>query len=231
MAIPVEGTFDYAFDIAADPRTAPTRGRGRERPGATGKRLVGLAPVLSAEDYQGEPWQLRARLTLTASDPEHALVRRASFPVDRGLVDVLRGGDVLSVSRTACGGLGLSVVRGDRLIAAAGSIVSVPLGSDVTARIPLDLIRDAERILRGRDPRYQLCDHPIELTIAGETQILHRGRPRMGPFDVLVVHGFLPGVPGTDMRVSIERCGACPDTAAHTTAQLFEEEGLQFADL
>ena len=231
MTISIEGTFDYAFDISADLRTARTKGRQSERARAAGKRLVGHAPILSAEDYQREPWQLRTRLTLTASDRGNALVREASFSVDRELVNMLRPGDELYLARTACGGLGLSVLRKGLLIAAAGSIVDVPLGSDVTARIPLDLIRSAEQSLRSRDPQYELSDYPVELTIAGETRILHRGRPRMGPYDVLVEHGFLPGMPGDDMRASIERRGVCPDTAAHTTAQLFEEQGLQLVDL
>jgi hypothetical protein len=63
-------------------------------------------------------------------------------------------------------------------------------------------------------------DHPIELSIAGDTRIMHSGRPTMGRYDVLIRHGFIMGMPGTDACVSIERRGVCPDTAAHTTAQV-----------
>lgn len=35
------------------------------------------------------------------------------------------------------------------------------------------------------------------------------------------------GMPGRDESLSIERRGVCPDTAAHTTAQLLEAEGVE----
>ena len=46
----------------------------------------------------------------------------------------------------------------------------------------------------------------------------------MGDYEIFVRHGFLWGDPGTDESVSIELRRVCPDTAAHTTAQLLEQE-------
>jgi hypothetical protein len=229
MAISVEGTFHYVFEIQDDLRTAQTTGRVCDVVKHGTKRLIGHAPALSAVEYQREPWQLYARLTLRASDPEKALTSHASFSIDRALVSALRSGDAFYLARTGCGGLGLSIMRGETLVAAAGALASLPLGPKVSVRTPVDLVQQAERVFRQRDSRYSMSDCPVEISIDGETRILHQGRPRMGDYDVIVRHGFLPGLAGTDFSVSIERRGTCPHTAAHTTAQLFEEEGLQLS--
>src|SRR5262249_40057216 len=156
------------------------------------------------------------RFTLIASDRHNASTSQVSFSVQRGLLNVLRPGDVVYISRTFCAGLGLSILREGLLIAAAGAITHVPLGSDASARIPNDLVLEAERAFATRDVTYRMSDCPLELTIAGETRICHGGRPKMGPYDVFVRHGFQRGLPGTDVSASIERRGVCPDTAAHT---------------
>ena len=227
-----EGTFDYVFDVNADLGSgASLTGRLREtvQPSAWSRRLAGHAPLLSGVEYQREAWQLYARFTLVPSDPENASVAQASFSVERGLLRVLRPGDVLHLSLH--GGLALSILRDDSLIAAAGAITAVPLGVDVVARVPGDLIRQAESVFRTRDPDYQMHDAPFELSIAGETRLLHWGRPTMGPFDVFVRHGCRLGGKfdggGQDACASIERRGVCPDTAAHTSAQLFDQEGVE----
>jgi hypothetical protein len=230
MVIAPDGTFDYVFDMNADLRTAPIRGRLRDPigDGEWPNRLVGHAPILSAVEYQREVWQLYARFTLVASDLDTASVARAEFSVDRGLLNVLRRGDVIHISRSCCCGLGMSILREGLLIAAVGAITEVPLGLDVSARIPYDLVQQAEHVFQTRDAEYEMSERPLELSIAGETRILHSSRQRMGPFDVFVRHGFLDGMPGTDVSASLERRGVCPDTAAHTSAELFENEGLEF---
>ena len=223
MAISREGTFDYVFKISATP-IGQVKGSLGEPIEGVKNRLVGHAPTLEVAEYQREPWQLYGRVTLSATDT-HAVASKFSFSVDRPLVRAFRPGDVLHVSRTSCGGLGLSILRDGYLVAAAGAITKVPLGADVSARAPHDLTEQAEAVFRTRDRRYQLHDQPIELTIQGETRILHLGRPQMGPYEVFMRHGFLRGIPGTDECISIERRGVCPDTAAHTTAQLLSEGG------
>jgi hypothetical protein len=227
MVISREGTFDYVFKISSTP-LGRTQGSVREPVPRDQRRLVGHAPILVSGDYQREPWQLYARITLAASD-RRALASVVSFSVDRALLKALRTGDVLHLNRTGCGGMGLSILRDNHLVAAAGAITHVPLGADVSARAPSDLTQQAEAVFQTRDPQYHLQDQPIELTIQGETRILHIGRPQMGPYEVFMRHGFMRGIPGTDESVSIERRGVCPDTAAHTTAQLLAE-GVQISD-
>ena len=228
MVIAVEGTFAYIFDVPeAVGSGCRVPGRSREPLKPRDCRLVGHAPMLEAVEYERQPWQLYARITLTASDKHNATVASAAFSVERGLVRMLRPHDVLHIARSPCGGIGLSILRDDHLVAAAGAITQVPLGADVSARFPFELIRESEAIFRTRDPQYHPHEHPIELSIGSEIRILHRGRPTIGPYDVLIRHGFVRGMPGTDACVSIERRGVCPETAAHTTAQLLAEEGLQ----
>jgi hypothetical protein len=231
MAMAVDGTFDYVFDVDADLRTAHIRGRLRDPIPANVRptRLVGHAPNLSAVEYQREAWQLYARFTLVASDPHNAAVSQAWFSVHRGLLDVLRRGDVLHLNRTFSAGLGLSILRENLLVAAAGAITGVPLGSDASARIPYDLVRQAESAFRTRDVDYQMGDQPVELTIAGQTAICHSGRRQIGPYDVFIRHGFLSGFTGTNESASIERRGVCPETTAHTSAELIECEDLEFS--
>jgi len=231
MVISTEGTCDYVFEIGGDLQNGgAVSGRLRDRVSAGEKRLVGHTPRLTSVEYQREEWQLYARVTLTATDRGHAMVGEASFSVDRRFIRMLREGDLLYMSRTPCGGVGLSVIRGDELIAAAGAITQVPLGRGESARLPGDLIRQAEAVFRSRDPKYEMRSYPLEISLAGETRIMHSGRPRMGPYDVFVRHGFLSGMPGTDECASIERKGVCSDTAAHTTAQLLDEEGIDLRD-
>ena len=63
----------------------------------------------------------------------------------------------------------------------------------------------------------------------GDSIHLSLSWPTFGPFDV---HGarVIVGMPSAHERVSIERRRVCPDTAAHTTAQLFETEPLEIGD-
>jgi hypothetical protein len=100
----------------------------------------------------------------------------------------------------------------------------VPLGPVVSVRHPWELARQAEEIFRSQDPKYEMRDYPVQLRVGDVTRIIHVGRSTIGVYEILVRHGFISGMPGTDECVSIERLGICPSTAAHNSAQLMEEE-------
>jgi hypothetical protein len=228
MVMDISGTFDYTFVVPDGSRSGTRRieGTSREPSDTEQKRLIGHAPLLVTEEYQREAWQLYSRITLIPRDRQ-ATVQSFSFSVDRALITMLREGDVLHISRTPCAGLGLSVLRHGQLVAAAGAICFVPLGPDVSIRTPVDLVRQAERIFQTRDPEYQLLHSPVELRIGNVTRIIDGGRPTIGPYEILVRHGFITGLPGTDACVSIERIRVCPDTAAHHSAELMsKKEGV-----
>jgi len=210
-------TFDYVFEVATAP-VSGMRGRSLEaiEPGPYARRLVGYAPVFDAVEYSPQPGNSYARITLTASDRPNATVAAVSFSVERGLVRVLRAGDLLHLTRYSSG-IGLSILREERLIAAAGNIAGMPLGSDVSVHYPGDLIHQANVIFQTRDPEYRMKYRPIQLSIAGETRIREWGRTTMGSYDV-----FIRRAHTLDPWVSLERIGICPETAAHSSGQLLE---------
>jgi hypothetical protein len=232
MALPLEGTFRYAFTVPDGPGTVTRRMVGTlidDVNPANPRRLLGHAPVLESVLEQREPWQLYARLTISARDRKNAKVPEASFVVERGLITVLSGGDVLSIARSSCGSLGLSIVRDGQLIAAVGAATHVPLGQGLTVHTPHDLIAQAESVFRTRDPSYEMSELPVQFALGSEFKILQRGRgARLGPYEIHVLRGFRLGLPGSNECVSIERRGVSPDTAAQTSAELLEREGLQF---
>jgi hypothetical protein len=208
-------TFDYVFEVTKVP-VSGMQGRLLEaiERGPYARRLVGYAPVFDGVEHSPQPGNSYARITLAASDRLNATVAAVSFSVERGLVRVLRPGDLLHLTRSSSG-MGLSIVRDRLLIAAAGNIAGMPLGSDVSVRYPGDLIRQANAIFQTRDPEYRMKYRPIELTVAGHTRILEWGRPTMGSYDV-----FIRRTGTLDPWVSIERTGVCPETAAHSSAEL-----------
>ena len=122
------------------------------------------------------------------------------------------------MTRTGCGGLGVSATRSNRLIFAVGAITSVPLGSDFEAWIPYDLANKAEDAFRQRDPQFEFMDLPVEIRSSGETRIRYGGRFRLGVFEVWVHHGHRVGIPGVNECVSVARKGACGVVDANTSA-------------
>src|SRR5262245_13917739 len=229
MVMHISGTFDYTFVVPGGSRSGARRMKGTHtvKLGLRDRRLLGRSAILEAVEYQKEAWQLYSRITLTAGNTWTATARSFAFSVDRSLIVMRLQDDVLNISRTACAGLGLSVLRDGRLVAAAGAVSAVPLGPDVSVRHTFDLVQRAEAVFRVRDPEYEMWDHPVELRVGNVTRILHLGRPTIGDYEILVRHGFIAGMPGTAESVSIELRRVCPDTAAHTSAQLMEQEGQE----
>jgi hypothetical protein len=207
-----------------------------------GDRLVGHAPTLRVTDagltpeapsHPSSPFTrprvLRSRITLTAAGRWGATARATHFHVARGLITALRPGDVLHLARTGCAGLGLSVLRGGRLVAAAGAVDAVPLG-DVEVGVPAAVIAEVEAVLKRRDPDFTYADLfrelPVEVSVGGRRHLRYRGRFALGEYDVYVGHGFRPGVPGEDMCVALSLKGECPVVAANASAQLLDLDGL-----
>jgi hypothetical protein len=90
-----------------------------------------------------------------------------------------------------------------------GAVGAVPLGSEISVKIPYELLEKAEAILRQRDPEFELDHHPIEICIGDRPKILYCGHLQMGGYHVWVDHGFLLGMPGTAESVSITLDEAC----------------------
>ena len=102
MVMATCGTFDYIFVVPEEPRGGTRQMQGALRQPLQGdpERLLGHAPLLQTVEYHREKWQLLCRVTLTATEKKHAIASSFSFNVDRELIAMLRGSDVLHVSRT-----------------------------------------------------------------------------------------------------------------------------------
>lgn len=222
--IPPCGTFDYV-SLVPDPedRSKPWPVRLREPVELSGdslfdSRLVGIAPMLKMSDSGltpdadmvsattglVRPNVLRTQLKLIASKRDRAHVSAASFHLDEALISVLQPRDVLNMTRTPCGGLGVSVIRDGLLVVAAGAVTAVPLGPEFEARIAAD--------------DFEFPELSAEVKVGSLT------------YDVWKGHDFLPGVPGNDECLSISLNGVCPAAAAQSSAILLDLDGLRMVE-
>jgi hypothetical protein len=237
MVIPPEGTFEYVAEVPDHAGVtfscdASSRLLGNEGHGSR-SRLVGPTPRLHVEDAgptpnpgPRSPATQRSRLRLTASERRNATVAETSFILDQGVISALRPRDLLHMVRTGCGGIGVSAIRSDQLIFAVGAITQVPLGSDFEARIPSDLVCEAEDIFRRRDRRFEFAEYPVEIRASNAAHIMYRGRIELVCFNVWVLHGRYYGVPGTEECLSVARKGACPVVDVNSSALFLDSSNL-----
>ncbi len=233
MVMPLSGTFAYSTTVPVDSQNAfPWQMKSLEPFARSGdplvdKRLVGWSPLLYVREaglptnpMPSVPSVERSEIRLVATDKKYASCEMAFYFVDRVLLRVLRPGDVFHIVRTCCGGVGVSAIREGKLVFAMGAVGAVPLGSEISVKIPYELLEKAEAILRQRDPEFELDHHPIEICIGDRPKILYSGRLQMGGYHVWVEHGFLLGMPGTEESVSITLDEACDWVAGSASAQL-----------
>jgi hypothetical protein len=235
MALAAWSVFDYVVTVPDRPGDSGFESRAdvREPAATTGslreRVLVGTAPLVQVVDAgltpdagPLRPLVLRSRITLTATNRRSATVAEASFHIDKAVTSCMRPGDEIHMTRTGCGGLGLSVVREGALVVAVGAVTSVSLGRNVLARIPVDLIEGAEAVFHQRDPDFELTEQPIEVSVGGWRSILYGGRRTLEEYGVFVVHGFISGEPGTDECAAVYHKGLCADVPAHVSAMLMD---------
>jgi hypothetical protein len=167
---------------------------------------------------------MRSRLTLTAAGPEDATDSAISFHVDRDLIALLQPGDDLHITRTRCAGLGLSIIRRRRLLAAVGAITAVPLGDDFQAQFPFRLVEKASAVFAEADPKFEFREMPIEFVEKKQRRILFHGSCQLGQYAVFMWHGFLPGMPGTNESAAICEASRQVPAFASLSAQLLESD-------
>jgi hypothetical protein len=234
--MPPSGTFEYSTTVPEDGmNNFPWAMKSREDFKSTGdplvdNRLVGWSPFLYIRDAglppdpgPSCPAVHRSEIQLVATEKKDASCEAASYFLDKTLVGILRPGDVFHITRTSCGGVGVSAIRKGRLIFAVGEVTAVPLGSDVSVKIPHDLLSKAEAVFRQRDPEFEFANCPIETCIADSSRILSQGIVGMGGYHICVVHGYLVGEPGTPECVSISLDGVCNWVVARASAQLLSK--------
>lgn len=233
MVMPLSGTFAYSTTVPVDGLNAfpwamkspkPFERSGDE---LVDKRLVGWSPLFYIREAGAPPDSGRSspegglsEIRLVATDKKYASLKMVSYFLDPALIRVLRPGDIFNITRTGCGGIGVSTIRQGKLIFAVGEVTAVPLGSDISVEIPYELLSKAEAILRQRDPSFEFLYHPVEVCISESRKIWYRGLAQMGGYHVWVEHGFMQGMPGTPESVSITLDEACDWMAGRESAQL-----------
>jgi len=239
MTIPPEGTFEYVAVVPDHQGTNFSCEVASDRTSSDGAsatvRLVGQKPRLRVEDT-GPPSHPRpanpavdcSRLTLTANDKDLSTVAEVSFMLDRGVIAALRPQDHLHLARTGCGRIGISAIRSDQLIFAVGAITRVPLGCDLEARVPRDLVAEAEQVFQRRDAQFWFTEFPVEVRAPREGHIRFRGGFKIGAFQVVILHGECVGLPpGIDECIAVAREGMCPLGAARRSALFLDSDHLE----
>lgn len=111
MILP-SGTFEYEAEFTKESfGDSEIVLQGSARRGETMERMVGLNPKIRF-------W--RDRLVLVAAGKSKSSMRNASFPIGDAVKLAASPGDRLYLIRTGAGGVGLSLLRGRRLILAVG---------------------------------------------------------------------------------------------------------------
>jgi hypothetical protein len=125
MTLHPSGTFDHEAEFTGGSfGVSDIVVQGVDRGGGGEERLVGPAPKLRL-------WE--DRLVIFTPEERRASVRHASFPVGDAVSLAARAGDRLYVARGGTGDIGLSLLRGQRLVLAVGAVSEVPLGEGVQA--------------------------------------------------------------------------------------------------
>jgi len=230
------GTFDYLVIVPEgrneggfDCRAETCGTVVRKSSNWADSRLVGTSPNVRVTDAGPPsdpglrpPWSLRkrSRITLVATAQDQASVAEASFYIDKTLTDCAKAGDHMHLSRDLGCGLGFSLIRGGKLVAAAGALTVVPLGNGVEVRIPRDLISAAESVFQERDPEFEFVKQPVEIKIEGlrerygqslsrpqnpltDAFISFGGIAIIGDYRVIVRHGRFDIEDGLSESVSI----------------------------
>jgi hypothetical protein len=185
MSIHHSGTFEYEAEFTKDGfGISEIVLAGTDRSGENEDRLVGLNPRIRF-------WN--DRLVIIASGRDKASVRNVSFPIGDAVRLVARPGDQLFLVRTGCGGIGLSLLRDEKLILATGAITSVPLGPDM-------------KVIAGPDDYDPLSpsDTWLEFSVEGErVKLRERDVAEQGSYFTYVERCWKMGIPGTNSCVSV----------------------------
>src|SRR5262245_54427792 len=110
---------------------------GADRSGWKEMRLVGHKPMIRF-------WNGRLILAAPDSDRHNSGVRMISFPIGNAVCLAARTGDKLYVVRTVSAGIGLSLLREEKLILAIGAINRVPLGNSGVTTATYDWFHEGD---------------------------------------------------------------------------------------
>jgi hypothetical protein len=180
------GTFEYAAEFTKEGFShSDIVLEGIDQSGTKEMRLVGLKPRIRF-------WN--DRLVVIASQRDKSSARNVSFPIGDAVRQIAQPGDQLYLVRTGRGGIGLSLIRQEKLILATGAIGRVPLGKDIQVVYSDDDI----------DPEDFGIKSPLELRVKGERLILReRDVLEAEGYHIYVERCWEDDIPGTDECVSL----------------------------
>jgi hypothetical protein len=168
-------------------------------------RLVGLEPKLRITDDG---------LLLEAASRDQAQIRSASVGVDARLLDSMRSGDSFYLARTHTADIGLSLLRGSRLVFAIGAVTVIPLGDNIRVRGGPAHSAD---IASTDWPRRHTW---VDISLLSEARRLTGGQQTaIGDYTVAVIRSFQDGIPGTHECLAIT-CQEVESEAALRSARI-----------
>jgi hypothetical protein len=184
--IPPSGTFEYEGEFTSESFSdSDVVVHGRSISRINHDRLVGHHPKLRF-------WN--DRLVLVASGKSGSSLRNASFWIGDVVPVAARPGDWLYVVRTGSGGIGLSLLRDERLVLAIGAVAVVPLGTDVGA------VRRSDN--DGFDLRVRDCW--LEFQVGSEhVEVRNRGLTELGGYQIYLEHCWDASIGGSDECVAM----------------------------
>ena len=186
--IPPSGTFEYQAEFTSESfgdNAVVVHGECQTK--GDQARLVGPNPMIRF-------W--RERLVLVAQHTRESTVRNVSFPVGRAVPLAARPGDRLYVVRTGSGGIGLSLLRQEKLVLAIGAVAEVPLGPGV----------EAVRYWEDTDKwQFVAADNSwLEFRVGKEqARLREREVLEIENCSIYVERGWSAGIPGIDECVSV----------------------------
>ena len=182
------GTFNYVAEFTSESfkESDATVLHGTSINITDEPRLIGHHPMIRF-------W--RDRLVLVAADKSDSNLRNCSFPIGDAAPLCARAGDRLHLVRTGSGGIGLSLLREERLILAIGAVTAVSLGVDIKV--------NREPKLRG-SLLNRVLDTQLNFQVGPEKLIFHeRGIRTIGDYQIYIEYCWEDGIPGVDECVSI----------------------------
>jgi len=244
MVMPPCGTFAYSLTLPRGWRDV-RRLRMRDVSGAPRfafgrrlftNRLVGHRPFLTAEGDQ---------VILLAARFDHAEIENFSLSIDRRLIQTWQPCDDLYLVRTATADLGVSIVRGNRLLAAVGAITQLELGPDIrVSSVTTASCPDCDTVVAADGKHCHKCgaslpnglpsavhpfdsfkrpEHLLDLSVRDNTRRFGGGgHGELDGYEITVLHGFCVGIPGTFECVAISDSEACLHEVAVASAALLK---------
>lgn len=181
------GTFEYEAEFTENGFSdSDIVLLGTDQSGRGTKRLIGLKPKIRF-------WN--DRLVIIASEQPNASVRNVSFAIGDAVKLAARPGDQLYLTRTGSGGVGVSMLRHQKLILAVGAVTAVPLGTELQVRAKP----------RREDLRSGFATSTwLEFGIGNQSPTLRdRETSEVEGYFIYVERCWKDGEPGTDECVSI----------------------------